>query len=366
METDSQSSQQTSTSAPDTFAAIQERDIDLLLLEEFRCHSNFPVWFYGNTHPSKSVKPFRWNKIQCEPKHSIGWSGVGSGETDLWVKLTGVSQSENQHVVLFLIENKISAPFTPNQPERYQQRSELERQAAGADEVRTVLVAPQGYLDTCGTGEFTSKVPYEQIIIFLEESAKKSVSRELQLRLKHRAQILRCAVNGYRRSGGQGIIYSETITTFFEKCYELLNKEFVNRLNAHPNKKRGSGSTSISFRFKGRDRLVQASNDSRNELFIILWLPEGKAAVRFHHWPSYVDVLHEQLESIIPGEFSINIAPSGKTVDLVIDKLPVVNTTLEFEPQVQDFRKCLERVVTLKEWIEGKVSNIEGWLLNHK
>jgi hypothetical protein len=89
---------------------IRERDIDLLLLEEFHCSEPFQHWFLAQTIGSVS------DSIRlCSAAHSVVSS---NGESDLVVEFF----SSNQERWCFLIENKVDADFQPEQAERYAAR----------------------------------------------------------------------------------------------------------------------------------------------------------------------------------------------------------------------------------------------------
>jgi hypothetical protein len=102
------------------------------------------------------------------------------------------------------------------------------------------------------------------------------------------------------------------------------------------------------------------------ELSLGLGFPDGQAKIRFHHWPSYVSLLLERFHSIIPIGMSIRFAPSSKkTLDVVIEGLPIIEITGDFESQIPNLRTCLNRLVELKQWIEGWLNEINTTNLAH-
>ncbi len=89
--------------------AVSERDIDLLLLEEFNVSADFPRWFYQLCNPQAKNSTFcvgAWHSV-TEPD---------LGESDL------IAMYSDSHAIL--IENKIDAVAQPNQAKRYHLRGE--------------------------------------------------------------------------------------------------------------------------------------------------------------------------------------------------------------------------------------------------
>ena len=85
---------------------LTERDIDMLLLEEFNTNANFSTCFLAAAFPHRQQSP-------CIG----GWHSISDpelGESDLIVLY------EDRFAIL--IENKISAPVQPRQADRYIER----------------------------------------------------------------------------------------------------------------------------------------------------------------------------------------------------------------------------------------------------
>jgi hypothetical protein len=101
------------------FDAIAEKDLDLMLLEEFCSSKHWCQWFYDRLRAAKPELP---ELAQLEVNAARSVSGMGSdgraGETDILVVLEG-STAHDRECVIVLVEDKISASFTPDQPQRY-------------------------------------------------------------------------------------------------------------------------------------------------------------------------------------------------------------------------------------------------------
>ena len=89
--------------------AVQERDTDLLILEEIKCNSSFTNWLLKKTIGliTKYELIGAW--------HSL--TQVGLGESDLAFIIQTAKRT-----ILFFIENKVDSDFQPNQATRYRIR----------------------------------------------------------------------------------------------------------------------------------------------------------------------------------------------------------------------------------------------------
>ena len=116
----------------DTYLAICERDVDLVLVMALRAELRMAnlIAEVANS-PSAYVLSVRHSK--CESDGS---------ETDIEVRF---GDPDCPYVVL--IENKVDAQFQPSQPERYARRVEALREDLTAGGAASLLVAPERYLE---------------------------------------------------------------------------------------------------------------------------------------------------------------------------------------------------------------------------
>jgi hypothetical protein len=148
--------------------SIQERDIDLLLLEELSCNFAFAYWFTHETGlPELKEVNGAWKSI----------NEFGLGETDILFDY----DSEHKRVYL-LIENKIDASFQNEQYARYLQRAAKYLDHKNCDEAYCLLVAPQKYCEN--QNNFESYLSYESIATRLEgEASPRSIFKSQLLRI---------------------------------------------------------------------------------------------------------------------------------------------------------------------------------------
>ena len=113
--------------------SIQERDIDLLLLEEFNVNIAFCEWIIQKLElPNLTIKDGAWRSVSS---HELG-------ETDILFSYNSSSKK-----IFVLIENKLDAPFQPDQFERYLTRGERFISNGNCDDFFCFLIAPEKYCD---------------------------------------------------------------------------------------------------------------------------------------------------------------------------------------------------------------------------
>lgn len=113
---------------------MQERDLDLIILEELCSDNGFDGWF---------GERIGLNGFQCrEAAHSVSAkSNAKWGETDVLALY-----ADHKENVAVLIEDKIAADFTERQARRYHERAADLISSGKAQRYLTVLVAPSIYL----------------------------------------------------------------------------------------------------------------------------------------------------------------------------------------------------------------------------
>ena len=127
--------------------SIQERDIDLILLEEFNVEKSFCNWFIDKL------------KLPLFEKSNIAWRSIsdfGLGETDILF-----SYISNGETIYVLIENKLDASFQENQYDRYLQRANKYVETKKCQKVFCVLTAPLHYCEN--QEDFKIFLSYEEI-----------------------------------------------------------------------------------------------------------------------------------------------------------------------------------------------------------
>lgn len=206
-----------------TYLTVSERDVDLLILEEFIVSDSFSNWFV-TTALGQSITV-----------STVGaWHSVSDpvlGESDL-VYLYRPDSEETQ---AFLIENKIGAEAQPDQSIRYQQRGVKGVELGYWSGFQTCIIAPKNYLEN-NDQVYDCEISYEQIVDYL---CGQSDARSI-----YRATFLKEAIEKNRR-GYQACI-SENMTVFAEKYLSFVALNYP-ELNPEKPKPRAAGHTWIHF-----------------------------------------------------------------------------------------------------------------------
>ncbi|WFU49149.1 hypothetical protein [Sinorhizobium terangae] len=129
-------------------ASVEERDIDLLLMEEFHISDDFVSWFCSRVGLGHVRPGGAWHSVSD-----------ADGETDLLLRV----HLDGKRVGI-LIENKIRAPEQHQQAERHHIRGMRSREAGRFDEYLTVVCAPRRYLEgVSAASAYDRHVEYEAI-----------------------------------------------------------------------------------------------------------------------------------------------------------------------------------------------------------
>lgn len=173
----------------------QERDIDLLLLEELHHSTSFLALIAKYAGIAPAV--LKW------ARHSV-YSGTGEekGETDI----LAVIDSPNGRVAL-MIEDKIGAAMQPDQAKRYHARGEqlcAPGNKEGITSYLTLLCAPANYLAAVPEGDWHKKLKFEDIADWF--------AKQDDPRAKWRHDALRFAIT--RQRGSVAEVKDEVLLKF--------------------------------------------------------------------------------------------------------------------------------------------------------
>lgn len=205
---------------------IEERDIDLMLLEEVSCEPDFQRFVAARTLDADTDWTFQ------EAANSI--STVSHGESDLLM----VFQA-GPRVAAVLVENKITANFMPEQADRYRRRGDDGIRDSHWTEYVTVLVAPRRYLAADLSGHvFDRHLAYEDLLTWFDRD-------EAGARGAWRAALLRRACGGSKSSIYRRVVDLAT-TQFFHDYWAIASAEFPD-LRMKRDKDRPAGSTWVQF-----------------------------------------------------------------------------------------------------------------------
>lgn len=209
-------------------AGVSERDIDLLLLEEFQSSPSFLQWFQDLVLGKKMPK-----LDFVSASRSVRYS---FGEIDLEVVFAMPSGKE----VRFLIENKVNAGFQKDQAARYRESGDSHVSSRDGTKYHTVLIAPERYFGkNPSTKGFDKTLTYETIRQWFVQAT------ELGERRYYKIALLESAID--KGTLGYQPIENAPVTDFWQ-AYWLMTKELVPELEMTKPIGKPSGAGFIYFR----------------------------------------------------------------------------------------------------------------------
>jgi hypothetical protein len=185
-----------------------ERDIDILLAEEFAVSPPFATWFLGNSK--------KFAGVEAKVLDVYVSRSDATGESDLVVVFDRVVGDSR---FALLIEDKIDAPLQPEQERRYRLRAAAEILRGDYSDYEVVLCSPEGYRATHpGTISFDAFVSYEAIDRFLRARDPNNP------RSIYRANFIATAS---KRSANSWTRADDAVTNaFWSAAYDIASKEF--------------------------------------------------------------------------------------------------------------------------------------------
>ncbi|MGK2942382.1 MAG: hypothetical protein ACSLFJ_11990 [Immundisolibacter sp.] len=183
-------------------AAVTERDMDILLLEEIHVSEPFRTWL------TRCLCPDAGPKVEFVGAwHSLREAKLG--ETDL---LFAFRDSQAKTWACFL-EDKIDAVFTDRQAQRYSQHRDRLIASGQCAIAITCLVAPQRYIDTHPeeAAIFDRVMSYEDI--------RDQIGSQGGIRAEYRARFIQEAIDENRR--GYVPNPDEDVTAFWRSYYAM-------------------------------------------------------------------------------------------------------------------------------------------------
>jgi hypothetical protein len=206
-----------------------ERDIDILLAEEFQVSPDFANWFLSATECA-ACQAGRVLEVAVSKSDNLG-------ESDLIVLF---ESADSKSRFALYIEDKINAPLQHEQLARYRKRAEIGQQRGFYSHFHVVLCSPKAYRETHKDAEgFDAYLSFESIAGFLQENDPVSV------RNLYRASIFANAATKLGHGGWKK--ETDPLTdSFWQGAYEIAIREFPDLEMRPPNF--ASGTTWISFR----------------------------------------------------------------------------------------------------------------------
>lgn len=289
--------------------SILERDIDLLLLEEFNVSEHFCSWLYSKIFNENSAPPCKgaWHSISDDLL----------GESDLVVLF------ENGKCVL--VENKIDAVAQPKQGQRYKQRGVKGISQNLWSAFSTCMVAPELYLQTeIDSQSYDINISYEEIYDWFVDSPNQT-KRE-----KYKAYVIKEAIEQNRR--GYQIIPDEKVTNFWFEYWQLSNKMYPHLEMKKPGNK--------PFNSDWPEFRPSALNKN---IVIVHKLERGDVDLQISGAANKLEIIKSLIDE---SKFAVVKAGKSAAIRLKVDR---INRLADFESQVESVSIGLTAAMELLE-----------------
>jgi len=281
-------------------AAVQESDVDLVLLFEIRANPGFRSRLLNYAYH----QDFTGHTLVGAWRNTFDSM---SGETDV---LLVADQPDGTRVAL-MIEDKIAARLQPRQAERYSERGETGRLNGWWVEFRTLLVAPASYLTFITKLGWTASLPLEEVAAWLEE--------QKTLHAATGAEILRHAASPRNRE----MIVNEAATNFWNDYLRYSGEKWPQLEVALPSAgPKGLGSIWPIFGAKtlAQDRRIEIRHKDQSKRVDLVVDFCSEIALK------------QAVSHLLEDGMSVNRA--GKTAVVRIE-VPAVHLTEPFQDQIE-------------------------------
>ena len=180
-------------------SGVSERDIDLLLLEEFMYSSDFQIFF---------LKQSKFKELKLTYIEAYRSVTDSTGESDLEISF----KNGNNQIIMLMIENKVKASFQKNQLQRYKERGNNYIKNNKIIDFETILVAPKSFHHN-GTKGFDFRINYEDIVKYFKNSSnigQRSIYKNLLLN-----SAIEKSTSGYQMEA------DASVSNFWKDYWEL-------------------------------------------------------------------------------------------------------------------------------------------------
>lgn len=331
-----------------TLTHATERDVDLLLIEELQCSTDFAKWLVQQV----SDDVFEKSSV-AHSKRRIH----NRREIDITLTIEGQFGTS-----VILIENKLDTHEQPRQAESYRDEARTLIESGHAKAVHTVLVCPRQYSEAASgfARKFDHVVAYEDIIDFLAVRAS-NASGELAARLHHRRALMEQATTKARR--GYEAVPLVDIDRFGEKYVAMLMEEAI-RLQPGPAMlKEGRPGESRTMIFAPSD-LPKWSCLPQTRL--VHQLREANANINFYGWGDYFNEFAGDMTADLKGTGyrlvpTINKRAEGRSGLMIVATTPAVDSLVAFEEQREAVVAGARITAQLKNWLWEHESAVSRW-----
>jgi len=295
-------------------SGVSERDIDLLLLEEFMSSLEFQIFFI------KKSKFKELNLTYVKAQRSVTDS---TGESDLEISF----KNKNGQIIMLMIENKVNANFQKDQLQRYLQRGNNYIKNNKIIDFETILVAPKSfhYNETRG---FDFRINYEDIVEYFANHSN------LGRRNTYKNLLLNSAIE--KSTSGYQMEADASVSNFWKDYWELSLSE-ANELYMDEPTAKPSSSSFIYFR----------NVNLPKEVDLVHKLTHGYFDLQFKGMGDQINVMRDKYSNTLNS--NMKIVKAGKSASIRI-KVPKLSLADSLESQKDKVLICLREGANMLKW----------------
>lgn len=297
-------------------SGVSERDIDLLLLEEFMSSSDFQIFFL------KQSKFKELKLTYIEAQRSVTDS---TGESDLQISF----KNENNQVIMLMIENKVNANFQKDQLQRYKERGNNYIKKHKIVDFETILVAPKSFHNNETKG-FDHRINYEDIVEYFKNNSK------LGQRSTYKILLLNSAIE--KSTSGYQMQADASVSKFWKDYWELTLSQAKELYMDEPTVK----PSSASFIYFKNTNLPQGVD-------LVHKLTQGCFDLQFKRMGDKLNIIRDKYFNAL--ENNMRIVKAGKSASIRV-KVPKLSLADSLESQKDKVLICLKEGINLLKWFE--------------
>jgi len=330
-----------------TLTHATERDIDLLLIEEFAASESFSSWFLSQLE----LDEFQAGEVSVF--HSTRRMH-NRREIDISVDISAPTGR-----ALLLVENKLDTDEQPGQAESYREEAELK--ASEYHCVLTVLVCPEHYIASHQrfAQAFDRVVTYEAVCQHFNNRIQ-TAPDEIGARCLHRANLIEQAITKSRRGYVQVVHPGKRA---FSNHYVTLLKELGSPLIPGPSMKKDSGAESVTMIFEPK---TLPKWPFLPQMRIVHQLREANANINFYTWGDHFPHLAQAMAPALQGtEFrlvpTVNKRRGGRSGLMIVAETPKVDQFADFDQQRDAITQGIRATEKLRDWLLDHRADVDAW-----
>lgn len=294
------------------FSDVSEHDMDMLILEEFACSSDF-LHIFSDLAGLGEAKVLSVHSSKTD---------VALGESDITVIV-----NDGGIKIGLLIEDKIDAPAMPKQAERYFLRGQKGIEQKDYEKFFVYIVAPRKYLSqNAEAKQYSYQVEYEQILSYFEDlNDSRSIFKIQQI--KHAIE---------KQKTGYQVEADPTVTEFWRKYSEYQKENFPSLWLIYNGEVKGANAIWPRFR-----TVVE-------KLYILHKTETGTVDLTFDNCASKIVDIEHLLSNTLGDYLSqgFTVQRTGKSAAVRLN-VPILNLHNSFEEQLEAIDQCFASIQKL-------------------